>query len=169
MRPFENGGNADEMPVSGFTSVKNVRRCYPRSTEIVASFAPLVTSLVHRSKKMVPMLVAPKFTAMKYLPFSLTVLLCFMANSLLATNYSPASVSFYETPLVCGAAPDIGCGSRAKPMLLDLMENSRVREAWLNRTGTVVAVVWKEGFSNDKKRSSIFRKYAKQYDMDFVQ
>jgi hypothetical protein len=27
-------------------------------------------------------------------------------------------ISFYKVPLVCGAAPDLGCGSRAKPALL---------------------------------------------------
>jgi hypothetical protein len=30
-------------------------------------------------------------------------------------------VTFYETPLVCNAAPEIGCGSRAKPALLAKM------------------------------------------------
>ena len=53
-------------------------------------------------------------------------------------------ITFYETPLVCGAAPEIGCGSRAKPALLELEKNPAVKEAWLNRPGTVIAVVWKD-------------------------
>jgi hypothetical protein len=30
------------------------------------------------------------------------------------------TITFYDVPLVCGAAPSIGCGSRAKPLLTDL-------------------------------------------------
>ena len=33
------------------------------------------------------------------------------------------AISFYKTPLVCNAAPEIGCGSRAKPALLSLEKN----------------------------------------------
>ena len=51
-------------------------------------------------------------------------------------------ITFYATPLVCGAVPEIGCGSRAKPVLLALEKSSAVKEAWLNRPGTVIAVVW---------------------------
>lgn len=29
-------------------------------------------------------------------------------------------IGIYEVPLVCSAAPEIGCGSRAKPVLSDL-------------------------------------------------
>jgi hypothetical protein len=52
-------------------------------------------------------------------------------------------VVFYDVPLVCGAAPSIGCGSRAKPLLIDLEQQAPIREAWLNRTGTIVAIVWR--------------------------
>jgi hypothetical protein len=37
--------------------------------------------------------------------------------------------------LVCGAAPSIGCGSRAKPLLADLERQVPINEAWLNRNG----------------------------------
>lgn len=53
-------------------------------------------------------------------------------------------VSFFDVPLVCNAAPSIGCGSRAKFIMLDLMKDSTVTGAWLNRKGTVMAVVWNE-------------------------
>jgi hypothetical protein len=51
-------------------------------------------------------------------------------------------ITFYDVPLVCGAAPAIGCGSRAKPLLMDLERQAGIREAWLNRAGTIVAIVW---------------------------
>ncbi|MEQ9466026.1 MAG: cation transporter, partial [Ekhidna sp.] len=54
------------------------------------------------------------------------------------------NVSFYKVPLVCNAAPTIGCGSRAKPVLNDFENSESVDEAWLNRAGTVIAVVWSE-------------------------
>lgn len=53
-----------------------------------------------------------------------------------------SAISFYETPLVCAAAPEIGCGSRAKPALIALEKNPAVKEAWLNREGTVIGIVW---------------------------
>ena len=51
-------------------------------------------------------------------------------------------MSFYEIPLVCPAAPQIGCGSASKPLLLGLEGSSVAAEAWLNRAGTIMAVVW---------------------------
>jgi copper chaperone CopZ len=64
-------------------------------------------------------------------------------------------VSFYEVPLICAAAPEIGCGSKSKPVLLGLEEkNTVVSEAWLNRTGTVIAVVWQKGTSPDLRTAT---------------
>lgn len=57
---------------------------------------------------------------------------------------STASLTFYEVPLICNAAPNIGCGSRSKPALVELEKNPAVKEAWLNRPGTVIAIVWKD-------------------------
>src|SRR6266850_8378646 len=56
---------------------------------------------------------------------------------------SRKDVSVYQVPWRCPAALQIGCGSHAKPILLQLEQNPGVSEAWLNRQGTVVAVVWK--------------------------
>jgi hypothetical protein len=50
-------------------------------------------------------------------------------------------VIFYEVPMVCGEASDIGCGSRSKPVLIELKNLEKVKEAWLNRAGTMIAVV----------------------------
>lgn len=64
-------------------------------------------------------------------------------------------VSFFEVPLVCGAAPEIGCGSKSKPVLLGLEnKNDAVSEAWLNRTGTVIAVVWKKTASPELRKAT---------------
>jgi len=51
-------------------------------------------------------------------------------------------MSFFEVPVVCAAAPCIGCGTLAKPILLEIERDGPVREAWLNRKATVLAVVW---------------------------
>ncbi len=66
------------------------------------------------------------------------------------TRSKVESVSFYETPLVCNAAPEIGCGSRAKPALLALEKSPAVKEAWLNRAGTIIAIVWKDKVQSEK-------------------
>jgi hypothetical protein len=55
------------------------------------------------------------------------------------------AVTFYKVPLECPAAPAIGCGHRSKPILLDLESKSIVKEAWLDRQGKILAIVWKEG------------------------
>ena len=52
-------------------------------------------------------------------------------------------ISLYQANLVCPAAPQIGCGSAAKPILLELERDPHVSEAWLNRAGTIIAVIWK--------------------------
>ena|SRR5215469_15825679 len=56
---------------------------------------------------------------------------------------TPGRISVFKAPLVCPAAPQIGCGSASKPILLDLERQPGVLEAWLNRAGTRIAVVWK--------------------------
>ena len=72
-------------------------------------------------------------------------------------NPSPDRLSVFQVPLQCTAAPQIGCGSRAKPMLLELERDSNVSEAWLNRAGTKIAVVWKPE-SKAKARRSVATK-----------
>lgn len=66
-------------------------------------------------------------------------------------NASKTSVSFYEAPLVCHAAPSIGCGSKAKFMLVDLEKyNDAIEGAWLNKRGTIVAVKWNTNADKSK-------------------
>lgn len=66
------------------------------------------------------------------------------------------TVTFYQTPMVCTAAPDIGCGSRSKPALLELEKNPAVKEAWLNRPGTVIAIVWKDKVQTENIVKPVF-------------
>jgi hypothetical protein len=60
-----------------------------------------------------------------------------------ATAAPADRISVFKAPLVCPAARKIGCGSASKPILLDLEQQPGVLEAWLNRAGTRIAVVWK--------------------------
>jgi hypothetical protein len=69
---------------------------------------------------------------------------------------NPKRVSFYEVPLVCPAAPHIGCGSASKPLLMELENNPAVSEAWLNRAGTILAVVW-SGPSTARQRAATLK------------
>ncbi len=68
----------------------------------------------------------------------------------------PERVAFYHVPLVCPAAPQIGCGSASKPLLVGLEGNAAVSEAWLNRAGTIMAVVWSKP-STARHRSRILK------------
>src|SRR5215831_16717095 len=60
-----------------------------------------------------------------------------------AATVTADRISIFKVPLVCPAAPQIGCGSASKPLLLDLEKQPGVLEAWLNRAGTRIAIVWK--------------------------
>lgn len=57
--------------------------------------------------------------------------------------------NFYDVPLVCEAAPKIGCGCRTKPVLaaLDLYET--VQGAWLRRSGMTLAVQWHQWLTEE--------------------
>src|SRR6516225_10276017 len=70
-----------------------------------------------------------------------------------ATTLSADRVSVFKAPLVCPAAPQIGCGSASKPILLDLEKQPGVAEAWLNRAGTRIAVVWKPDSDAETRRN----------------
>src|SRR5713226_4386047 len=64
-------------------------------------------------------------------------------------------VSVFKVPLVCPAAPQIGCGSASKPILLDLERQPGVLEAWLNRAGTIISVVWKPESNAEARRNVV--------------
>jgi mercuric ion transport protein len=86
-----------------------------------------------------------------------------MLNS---TTTTVSNVSFYEAPLVCHAAPSIGCGSKAKFMLVDFESNSDAIEgAWLNRTGTIVAVKWKAA-AKQQRKTELIKEISTKYGVE---
>ena len=74
-----------------------------------------------------------------FLLFALITLTSSKSDEIIAEQ---REMTFLEVDLVCGAASNMGCGSRSKPILVDLEEQPEISEAWLNRVGTVIAVVW---------------------------
>ncbi len=60
-------------------------------------------------------------------------------------------ISLFTVPLRCPAAPDIGCGTQSKPILLELQREPTIAETWLNGTGTVLAVVWTSNSSHESR------------------
>lgn len=74
-------------------------------------------------------------------------------------------LSFYEVPLVCPAAPQIGCGSASKPLLLGLEGTGVASEAWLNRAGTVVAILWSEQ-STAQQRAKALKSILEQAQIE---
>ena len=73
---------------------------------------------------------------------------------------SVETITFYDIPLVCTAAPEIGCGTRSKPVLLEMEKDLAIKEAWLNRAGTVYAIVWAGTDKTDEIAKPIFEKYS---------
>src|SRR5438552_9328767 len=66
---------------------------------------------------------------------------------------APNTASFFKVSLQCLAAPQIGCGSVSKPILLQLEKEQGVLEAWLNRRGTTIAVAWQADADAEMRRS----------------
>ena len=64
-------------------------------------------------------------------------------------------ISVFKVPLVCPAAPHIGCGSRAKPILLELEKQDAISQAWLNREGTLLAIVWKPEVKRNARKEAL--------------
>jgi hypothetical protein len=80
-------------------------------------------------------------------------LLCAPLASAGESNMTPPDlISLFKVPLQCPAAPWIGCGSASKPILLNLARQPGVLEAWLNRAGTRIAVVWKPDSDAEARR-----------------
>jgi hypothetical protein len=73
------------------------------------------------------------------------------------------TITFYDVPLMCRAAPSIGCGSRAKPLLIDLEQHIAIKEAWLNRTGTIVAIVWRGRARTEEAAKPVFERHEIQF------
>jgi len=84
-------------------------------------------------------------------------------NSNAVTSAQNEKITFYDVPLVCNAYTDIGCGSRAKPVLLEMEKNPAIKQAWLNRAGTVYAIVWKDDEQTRKEAKLIFDKYEIEF------
>jgi len=94
-----------------------------------------------------------------------TILLAFVVGSLFCAPLSRAEdnsaavktgrISLFKVPLQCPAAPEIGCGSKAKPILAALERDSIITEAWLNKAGTVLAVVGAEHSTPESRIKAI--------------
>lgn len=106
---------------------------------------------------------------MKYLNSLFTVTLAlFFCSTSWATKYTTSNVSLISIPLVCNAAPDIGCGSRSKPLLRDLENHSDIQEAWLNRSGTTIAIVWTEQTLKEKQKRKIAEPILSDYKLTYT-
>jgi len=85
-----------------------------------------------------------------------------------SATFAPDRVSIYKVPLVCPAAPQIGCGSRAKPVLLALEHQPVVESAWLNHAGTLLALVGKAN-TKRKELSAAVKRVSKDQGLDAVE
>lgn len=63
--------------------------------------------------------------------------------------------AFYQVPLMCPAARGLGCGSRAKPLLLALEKTAVVEQAWLDRTGQTLAVIWSRSSATAERAAAL--------------
>jgi mercuric ion binding protein len=74
-------------------------------------------------------------------------------------------VSFFEVPLECGAVDGLGCGSASKPVLKAVERDPRVKEAKVNYSGTILAVVWNDPEQASSGRPAVESAF-KERDLD---
>ncbi len=86
-----------------------------------------------------------------------------LAVCLFCETTKSQAITFYDVALVCDAVPEIGCGSRAKPVLLEMEKNRSIKEAWLNRGGTLYAIVWADKDKTKQIAKPIFEKYKVKF------
>lgn len=83
-------------------------------------------------------------------------------------NAPNIAVSFYEAPLICHAAPSIGCGSKAKFMLVDFENHKNAVEgAWLNKEGTIVAIKWNAS-ADESKKNEIIKTVSSDHNIELT-
>lgn len=81
---------------------------------------------------------------------------------------STSDTSFYEVALMCPAAAGLGCGSKAKPILLSLEKMPVVAEAWLDRPGRTLAIVWEQR-STPTDRATALTDVSKEHEVSVVE
>ena len=101
------------------------------------------------------------------------VLLIALAGIVAKVFHVPGSkhgelVILYEVPMVCGEASDIGCGSRSKPVLIELKNLDNVKEAWLNRAGTMIAVVGRSAVTDGRELAASVEPIFQRNDVPAV-
>jgi hypothetical protein len=107
---------------------------------------------------------------MKQLLFTLSAISVMATSifSLMGCSNSNAAViqpiSFYDVPLVCFAAPEIGCGSLTKPLFIEAKQVKEIKEIWLNRAGTRIAVEW-NGVNDEAEQERIMQPLFAKYNV----
>lgn len=83
-------------------------------------------------------------------------------------NIADSKIVFYKAPLVCQAAPSIGCGSKAKFMLMDIEKyTDAVEGAWLNRGGTIIAIQW-NGDTSTGKQAEVIKTVSDNHNTELI-
>ena len=72
------------------------------------------------------------------------------------------TLTFYRTNVVCQLDKEIASGSRVKPLFLETEKQAEIKESWVNREGTAIAIVWNEGISPEEKNRIIQPLFEKQ-------
>jgi copper chaperone CopZ len=65
-------------------------------------------------------------------------------------------------PLGCNAVPELGCGSRIKPLFIESAKQKDIKESWVNHEGTVIAFIW----ADDKPNNDLAEQLFKQFEID---
>ena len=76
------------------------------------------------------------------------------------------TITFYKVPLTCGADKEIGCGSRVKPLFIEIEKHAAIKEAWINRQGTEIAIKWNSSMSDLDEQEKVIAPLFKQFEIE---
>jgi hypothetical protein len=95
---------------------------------------------------------------------------CLWVAQIALAEESPVNanqVDLYRVPLMCPAARGLGCGMRAKPILIELERTSAVAEAWLDHSGETLAVIWANN-TPASERTTLLANIGKEHSVQLA-
>lgn len=83
------------------------------------------------------------------------------SNNEIAKEVQPDLIGIYPVPLHCPLVKGLGCGSESKSIMTRLEAHPTLAGAWLDHGGTLLAVLWKDGVSENERAAAMAAAFAK--------
>ena len=75
-------------------------------------------------------------------------------------------ITFYTVSLTSTADAEVASCIRIKPFFLETTHQECIKESWVNRKGTVIAIVWKTDAPNEEQKEKIILPLFKKFEIE---